>query len=360
MPPGTPDPALEDGERNLMARAAWLCFAAGMTHGEAAERLHVPSFKVQRLIARATREGLIQVFVNSPVAECVRLEHELRALYRLADCVVAPDLGEEALPLKSLAPAGAGLLMRVIQERSHDIIGLGHGRTLTAIVDHLPLMSAPHVNFVALLGGLTTSFSADPYDVIHRVTHRTGAAGYFLPLPFFANSATDRAVMLAQYGVSHVMDLARRATLCLVGIGAASGEGFLAKSGAIGEAELRELDRLGACSEILGFFHDVDGKLVETEISRRIVTLTYEELGKGRLIAAAGGADKLEAIRSVLRSGLLSGFITDEATAARLVGEKTDNVTLMRSRANRKRAAGKAGAEDGAASPPGRSERRRT
>ena len=342
MSAGTPEPASEEAERSLMARAAWLAFAAGMTHSEAAKRLHIPSFKVQRLIARATREGLIHVFVNSPVAECVRLEHELRARYGLAECVVAPDLGEEALPLKSLAPAGAGLLMRVIQEGAHPIIGLGHGRTLTAIVDHLPRIPAQHVSFVALLGGLTTSFSADPYDVIHRISYRTGTAGYFLPLPFFANSATDRAVMLSQYGVSHVMDLARRSTFCLVGIGTSTGDGFLATSGAIGAAELRELDRLGARSEIMGYFHDVEGRLVETEISRRIVTLTYEELSGRKLVAAAGGADKIEAIRSVLKSGLLSGFVTDEATAAQLAGEKTEIVTVMRSRANRKRSGSQA------------------
>ena len=47
----------------------------------------------------------MHVFVNSPVAACVRLEHELRARYGLAECVVAPDLGEESLPLKFL---GAG------------------------------------------------------------------------------------------------------------------------------------------------------------------------------------------------------------------------------------------------------------
>jgi DNA-binding transcriptional regulator LsrR (DeoR family) len=322
-----------------MARAAWLAFAGGMTHSEAAKRLHIPSFKVQRLIARATREGLIRVFVNSPVAECVRLEHELRAHYGLAECVVAPDLGEDALPLKTLAPAGAELLMRVIQQGSHRIIGLGHGRTLTAIVDHLPRIAAQNVSFVALLGGLTTSFSADPYDVIHRISYRTGSAGYFLPMPFFANSAKDRAVMLSQYGVSHVMDLARRSTFCLVGIGTSTGDGFLATSGAIGAAELRELERLDACSEIMGYFHDAEGRLVETEISRRIVTLTYEELSGRQLVAAAGGADKIAAIRSVLKSGLLSGFVTDEATAARLTGEKTETVIVMRGRANRKRVA---------------------
>ena len=77
--------------------------------------------------------------------------------------------------------------------------------------------------------------------------------------------------------------------------------------------------------------------------------------GTRRLIAAAerAGVERIVytstvATIAVPRHG---AALPNEATAARLVGEKTDNVTLMRSRANRKRAA---------ASPPGRSERRRT
>ena len=69
------------------------------------------------------------------------------------------------------------------------------------------------------------------------------------------------------------------------------------------------------------------------------MTLTYDELKQRRIVAAAGGADKVEAIRSALRSGLLSGLITDEATARHLVGEDAEAVTPMRLRPSRKRVA---------------------
>jgi DNA-binding transcriptional regulator LsrR (DeoR family) len=335
-------PPQHEDEQSLLARATWLYFAGGMTHGEIGERLGVPSFKVQRLIARATREGMVHIFIDSPVAECVRLEHALAESYGLSECVVSPDLGEQALPLRSLAPAGARFLMRVIQEGRDVLIGLGHGRTISAIVEHLPRQQARQTGFVALLGGLTTSYSADPYDVIHRISDRTGVPGYFLPVPFFANSAADREVLLKQIGVSHVMKMARQTSLCLVGIGTATREGFLAKTGAINEREVAALARLGAKSEILCYFHDEHGKPIETGLAERSLTLTYEELRGRRIVAAAGGADKVEAIRSVLRSGLLSGLITDEATARNLVGERGSIVTPMRLRSSRKRSGGAA------------------
>jgi DNA-binding transcriptional regulator LsrR (DeoR family) len=329
--------AQHEDDQALLARACWLYFAGGMTHGEIGDRLGVPSFKVQRLIARATREGMIHIFIDSPVADCVRLEHALAERYGLAECVVSPDLGEDTLPLRSLAPAGARYLMRVIEDGKDRLVGLGHGRTISAIVEGLPRQKATQTAFVALLGGLTTSYSADPYDVIHRISDRTGVPGYFLPVPFFANTAADREVLSKQIGVSHVMQMARQTTLCLVGIGTATREGFLAQTGAIDEDDLAALERLGARSEILCYFHDAEGRPVETGLAERSLTLTYEELRGRRIIAAAGGADKVEAIRSVLRSGLLSGLITDEATARALVGEQASAVTPMRLRLSRKR-----------------------
>ena len=50
-----------DEEATLAARAAWLYFAGGRTQGEVAEALNVPGTKAHRLIAKATRDGLIRV-----------------------------------------------------------------------------------------------------------------------------------------------------------------------------------------------------------------------------------------------------------------------------------------------------------
>ena len=48
-------------------------------------------------------------------------------------------------------------------------------------------------------------------------------------------------------------------------------------------------------------------------------TINLEWLHGKEVVAVAGGEDKTAAIAAVLRSGLVTGLITDEATAARLV-----------------------------------------
>lgn len=310
-----------DDEDSLSARAAWLHFVGGLTQGEVAGRLNVPAGKAHRLIARANRAGLVQVFIDGAVASCVALEERLRKLYGLAHCEVAPDLNEGPLPLRALGTLGARYLRLACDSGEHTIIGLGHGRTLAACVMRLPRAAYGHVRFVSLLGGFTRKFAANPFDVISSIAERTGAESYVMPVPFCLNSAEDRSVLMAQRGIEQVFDLARQATLRLVGIGTVVGDNAsLASSGMIERGELAEIERAGGRGELLGHFFDARGRKVETDFSARLMSLDGAELQAGRMVAVAGGAVKPAAIRAVLESGWLHGLLTDERTAKLLVG----------------------------------------
>ncbi|WP_407180822.1 sugar-binding transcriptional regulator [Bradyrhizobium sp. STM 3562] len=316
-----------DGEASLATRAAWLYFAAGMTQSEVADRLNIQSTKAHRLIARASREGMIRVFVEGPVAECVALENTLAQRYGLAFCRVAPDLGEGELPLKALALEGASFLRQILERGDDKVIGVGHGRTLAAVVEQLPQTPARDVQFVSLLGGLTRKFAANPFDVIHRLAERTGAEAYLLPVPVFANSVADRAILMQQYGIAEVFALARKASLLFVGIGQISRDGFLVSSGMIKPDEVVDLKRVGACADLLGHFFSEDGRMLDIDLSARATSMSAADLKKHRIVAIAGGLAKVTALRAVLRSSMLHGLIIDEATAQALVAEKPERTS---------------------------------
>jgi DNA-binding transcriptional regulator LsrR (DeoR family) len=320
-----------DDDVSLASRAAWLHYAGGLTQGEVAARLNIPAMKAHRLIARAGRDGLIRIFVDGAVAECLQLEETLKKRFNLETAQVAPDLGEPGLPIKALAFAGANYLHAVLQRNPGQIVGIGHGRTLAAVVRHLPAMPSSEVRFVSLLGGLTRKFSASPFDVIHLIAERTGSEAYLMPVPLYANSAADRAVLLAQLGISAVFDLARQADLMLVGIGEARPSGSLVQVGMIRPDEVAELERVGVAGEMLGHFFDARGNIVETELSGRSISLPPEDLRGRNIVAIAGGPSKVAGIRAALASGFLKGLITDELTARCLATD--ENQVILEKRA---------------------------
>lgn len=310
-----------DDEDSLATRAAWLHFVGGLTQGEVANRLNVASGKAHRLIARANRAGLVQVFIDGQIASCVSLEERLRKVYGLDICGVAPDLNEGPLPLRTLGTLGGRFLRLACEKGDDTVIGLGHGRTLAACVGRLPRAAYHHIRFVSLLGGFTRKFAANPFDVINAIAERTGAESYVMPVPFCLNSAGDRSVLMAQRGIEAVFDFARNATLRFVGIGTVDeGDASLTASGMIEPDELAEMKRAGARGEVLGHFFDVKGRRVETDLSSRLMSLSHDELRVGRMVAVAGGTAKPTAIRAALESGMLHGLLTDERTAKSLIG----------------------------------------
>ena len=315
--------AKRDSDDSLAIRAAWLHYAAGLTQSEVAARLGVSSVKAHRLIARANENGAVKVTIDGDIAECVVLEQKISDRFGLNYCEVVPDLHEEGLPIKALGIAGAAFLQREIENPQTLVIGIGHGRTLAAAVANMHRSDAGKVSFVSLLGGLTRNYAANPHDVMHRLAEKTGATAYVMPVPFFANSAEDREIFLAQRGVSEVFDLAARADLMIVGIGTAEPEAQLVSSHMIDRADIGEVKRLGGIGEILGHFFSATGEAVDTSIAARTLSLRLDMLEGRRIVAIAGGKEKVWAIRSVLKSGVLSGLITDERSARALCLDET-------------------------------------
>ncbi|PQV59213.1 DNA-binding transcriptional regulator LsrR (DeoR family) [Defluviimonas denitrificans] len=309
-----------DPEDSLAIRAAWLHYAGGLTQAAVAKRLGLPSVKAHRLIARAVADGVVKVTIDGEIVECAALEDQLCTRYGLDFCEVAPDLGEEDLPLRALGLAGAAFLRREIERGDTPVIGLGHGRTLAAAIQEMPRIDANGIRFVSLLGGLTRHYAANPHDVMHRLAAKTGAQAYVLPVPFFANSAEDRAVLLAQPGVREIFDMSGGAGLKLVGIGTADSGAQLVASGMIEPREIAEINAAGGAGEMLGHFFDAQGGVLETTLTARTLSVELNTRDDSRIVAIAGGAEKVGAVRAVLRSGWLKGLITDEATARAIVG----------------------------------------
>ena len=313
-----------EADDSLPIRAAWLHYAAGMTQAQVAARLGVSTVKAHRLIAAANQKGAVRVTVAGEIIECLELEARLCEAFSLNECHVVPDLHEAGLPLKALGAAGSSFIMREIGQPEPRLIGVGHGRTLAAAIAAMPQMTARNVQFVALMGGLTRNYAAAPHDVMHRLAERTGAEAYVLPVPFFANTAQDREILLAQRGVREVFELGAKADLLLVGIGTARPDAQLVASRMIEPQEIAEVEENGGVGEMLGHFFDRYGKPVRTSLSARTLAPELNTIAKRRVVAIAGGEAKERAILSLLRSGYLSGLITEERTARGLFELESD------------------------------------
>lgn len=308
-----------DNEQSLSIRAAWLAYVGGQTQEQIAERLGVSRIKVQRLIAAATQNGMVKFFVEGVPAECIALEERLMRSFGLKRCTVVPALEDEpdesVGAIAALAVAAARHLTRVLESGEVRTVGVGHGRTLAAMVERLPATNRQDTRFVSLLGSLTRRSAANPFDLIAKLAERTGGECYFMPVPFLADSKADAQVLRAQRGVQHVLELVRECQLCVVGVGELGPNTQLLRNQSVTARELQSLQKAGAVGEIAGCFVAANGKPVACEMNERAVGASLDDLRGRDVLAVAGGKAKAEAIRAVLNTGLITELIVDETAA---------------------------------------------
>lgn len=310
-------------ELSLATRAAWLHYGGGLSQTDVAKRLNVTKVKAHRLINRANQEGFVKISFDGEIAECASLEMNLSEQFGLNYCEVVPDLDETDLPIRALGLGGARWLAREITHPANKVIGIGNGRTLQSCVRNMASQPAKKTKFVSLMGGLTRNFAANPHDVMHRLAEKTGAEAYFMPVPFFANNAQDRETMLGQRGVPEVMSMAAQADLKFVGIGEVGASAQTVSAGVISADAMDDVRNRGGVGELVGHFFDRNGKLVETELSERTLSIEIGALSQSKIVAISGGEGKVTAILAILRSGLLDGLITDERTAKAVLRQQS-------------------------------------
>jgi len=309
---------------SLAVRAAWLSYIGGRTQGQIAERLNISQAKVHRLIAEALSRGLVKVFVQGEPADCIALEDALTCRFGLKRCIVAPDLGDGELSeaqqvFAAIGSAAARFLHRELACGAITVVGVGKGRSLAAMVERLPKIRRTDLKVVSVSGSLTRSLAANPLDIVMRLAGQTDAAGYFLPVPYLAKNLTEKQVLLAQDSIRSMLDLARQADLVLVGIGSLEGDAHLRQVGMIADQEWADLKSHGAVGDLMGSFIDAEGKPVASAVNQLSVGLGLQDLQGKQVVAVAGGIHKAEAILAALKTGILTGLVTDERTAAAVV-----------------------------------------
>jgi DNA-binding transcriptional regulator LsrR (DeoR family) len=82
---------------------------------------------------------------------------------------------------------------------------------------------------------------------------------------------------------------------------------------------MQDVRKRGGVGELIGHFFNENGQRVRTKLADRTLSVGIEALENSRIVAVGGGDEKVRAIGSILRSGLLNGLITDERTAKALI-----------------------------------------
>lgn len=265
----------------MPALVARLYFERDLTKQEIGRRLGISRFKVARLLERAREEGIVRVEIREPLPAAGPLAEALEERFGLDAALVT---AEEALPA-----AAAALLEGLVGEG--DVLGVAWGATVAATVEALPPLGTrtPVVQICGAVPGLEPG--TGPTEVALRLAERTGGPAFPLPAPALS-SRSARDELLANEAVRPAVERFGDVTLALVGVGSHPAGGH-----------------------VLVHAFDADGRLVDTELAERAISLPLLPPRRARVMAVAGGEAKRLPVRGAVRSGLVDVLVTDAGCA---------------------------------------------
>lgn len=312
-------------ELRLIARVARMYYEWDMRQSEIAKQLDLSQATVSRLLNRSKEEGIIRISVNLPKGVYTELEENLVKKFGLRDAIVVDSLEDnEKLIQRDLGAAAAYYLESSI--RPNEIIGISSwSATLLALVEALhPLPRKPGIKVVQTLGGIgNPSVEAHATRLTSRMAQLVNGDAVYLPVSGVLATEAARDILAADEVAQQAIRLFDHVTTALVGIGSIEPSPLLAQSGNIfSPQELELLRKAKAVGDIVLRFFDQNGKLVETGLEKRVISMTLEQLSKAsRAVGVAGGSRKYAAILGALRGHWINILVTDHFTARRLAAE---------------------------------------
>lgn len=302
-----------------LAAVARRHYLDGVSRVDIAQERGISRFKVSRLLQRALETGIVRIEIHSPTELDLHLGEALRERYglRRALVVVTTDAHEV---LEEIGRTAGELLREVVTEE--DVLGVGGGRSLRAMVGHLYDMARCDI---VQLTGMVGAVGETSTDITRTVGEVNSGRVLAVFAPIVAPDARTADALRGQPSVRSVMSRYPDVTKAIVSIGAWNEE--LSRVYAfLSPAERDLLTAAGAVGEVCTIPLDAQGRVLTALDDRRIGVGEAELRAISEVIGVAGGLGKAEAIRAVLRSGLLSSIVTDIHVARRLLAGDPESV----------------------------------
>ncbi|MQA10626.1 MAG: sugar-binding transcriptional regulator [Pseudonocardiaceae bacterium] len=307
-------------DQDLLVRAARLYYQENRSQQEIANALEVSRSNVSRMLAAARDRGIVEVRINDPTGRELELERELTEAYGLRDCRVADTHGGE-----QLLPRVGDLGGRWVQEnlRSGQRIGVSWGRTLQAVVQHVPDFGGLDIEVVPLVGGLSSVDSEiTGEELVRDLAGRLGGRFQRLHAPALLTSDTGRDVLLAEPTIASALAAAREVSVALVGIGSfgTGSSAAIVDALNLSDTERARFDATKPAGDVCARFFDSSGAAITGPVNDRVLAISLADLARiPMVVGVAAGPEKSRGVLGVLRSKAVDVLICDSSLARALI-----------------------------------------
>lgn len=307
------------GDRELLARLAYRYYIDELTQAEIGREFTLSRPKVQRLLDRARRSGIVEIRIAQPPGLHLEIEAGLRSAFGLADAIVTAAHMDPQSQREAVARSAAQYLERRLLPGG--VVAVGMGRNTGQVAAVFRPARRLDCTFVSAMGG-SPSMDAptNPNEICRALANGCGGRAESLYAPAYVASHVMRDQLRQQDAVSHTLQIAAGAAVALVGIGGADDDCTTIRSGCCTLEEMARLRANGAVGDILANYFDLSGRVISSDLYGRLIGLTLAELRDiETVVAVVSEREKAAAVLGALRTGVVDVLVVDETNAVEVL-----------------------------------------
>lgn len=311
-------------EERFQAKVAWMYHYEGLTQGDIAKHLGVTRLRVNRALGEALRNGIIRIHICSPHAPCFELEKQFKEKYGLEEISIAAKPEYEVNTQQFVGAEFGRYLSALLRKPEIKRFGISWGTAIDYATRSVIPYNRPDLEVVSMMGGIPKGSSVSSFSITTRLAEHFSADRTYFTAPLYASTEKSRDTIQVQEVFQDVLKKLRHADAVAMAVGAVSERSLNTREGLPSDISKESLIESGAVGDLLGYFINQDGEVIDHPINKRVIGLHPLELkDRPRVILASGGDFKIKAIAAALKMGIFNVFVTDQATAEAVLASDT-------------------------------------
>ncbi len=312
--------AISSKKSAKLALIAQMYYEEGKNQQEISEATGINRSAISRLLAEARANGIVNIQINYPWRD-IELEKKVLAAFPGLKKVYIPSCTDPSYEtmLKTLGFFSAKYFTNKIKNGM--IVGISWGRALHEMIDQIPY-KAMDIELVQITGATGHEGLIKDGPLLSRLlSDKLQCPCQYLHVPFIVENQMLSEAMKKEKVINYTLQYAKKSDYTFTGLGSTK-EGLytIKETGYITDKEWIEIKKTGAVGDYLGVHYDINGRVLDISINKRLIGNNPEDLmDVENRVAIAGDQRKAEAILGAINGNFFNILITDNFTAERLL-----------------------------------------
>ncbi|MCK5198209.1 MAG: sugar-binding transcriptional regulator [Spirochaetales bacterium] len=306
-----------------LALIAQMYYEERKNQQEISEKTGINRSAISRLLTEARLKGIVDIKINYPWRD-IELEKKFQTAFPQLKKVYIPACTDSSYETmnQTLGFFAAKYFMKKVKQGM--IVGLAWGKAIYEMIHNIPYEPLD-IEIVQITGATGHEDYIKGGPLLSRLlSDKLGCSCQYLHVPFIVENQMLSEAMKKEKVICQTLEYAKKSDFTFTGLGSTKKDLYtLKETGYITDKEWIEIKKTGAVGDYLGVHYNINGKVLDISINKRLIGNSPEDLKDvENRVAIAGGQRKAEAILGAINGHFFNILITDNFTAERILDIK--------------------------------------